>query len=165
MPDAVEHMRFAYPFLFDANDDRFVPDEDMDWAMGVATAFRPSCLPVELQNLAQAHYAAYVLSSRLAAPGVFGTVTNTASQNVAGPIVERQEGNVRTKYANGGFGTASSTTTRQSGGGLPGPAAPYAAWAALAAMCGPVPGIDPANPALSNTRGGIIVRSNPLVVW
>lgn len=165
MPDAAEHMRFAYPFLFDANDERFVADEDMDWAMAVAAEFRPTCLPTELQNLAQAHYAAYLLSSRIVAPGVFGTVTSASAQNVAGPIVERQEGQVRTKYANGGSGSSSTTTTRQAGGGLPGPAAPYAAWAALAAMCGPVPGIDPANPDLSKTRGGIIVRSNPLVVW
>ena len=161
---AADHMQIAYPFLFDPEDARFASPERMDWAMSVAVHMRPLCLPTELQDLAQAHYAAYLLSAQLVAPQVFGTVSNAQSQNVAGPIIERQEGQVRTRYANGGSGSSSSTTTRSSGGGDPGPSAPYAAWASLAAMCGPVPGLDPAAGA-ENRRGGIVVRANPVIVW
>ena len=162
MPTVAEHMAFAYPFLLDPGDERYVADEVLDWALAVAVGFRPSCLPEELQNLAQAHYAAYLISARTAAPGVFGSVSNAASQQVAGPIVERQEGQLRVRYGTGGSGTAASNTTAVRGD--PGPSAPYAAWAALAAMCGPVPGLDPAASAEMPT-GGIVVRSNPRAVW
>lgn len=156
MPTAAEHLAKAYPFLVDSADPRYVSEEVMAWAMAVAEGFRPQCLPEDQQNLAQAHYTAYLLAARVAAPSTFGTVSSGAGKSVAGPIIERQEGDTRVRYADGGSGSSGSSRS----GADTGPAAPYAAWRALAEMCGPVAGTDPA--ATPRYRGGIITRfGNP----
>lgn len=217
MPTAAQHFDMAYPYFTDANDALFVPVEVRAWAMDLAAQFRPTCLVDELKNLAQAHYAAYLISARFVAGMAFGSVSfsdawgevlaqslrtqgsvsaqqamsEAMSRSVTGPTEERQEGQVRTRYSAGGnsvseslsrafgsawgygFGSSGSTGSSRSTGGsqstrssgaLVGPAAPYAAWAALAAQCGPVPGIDPTDTEATRPRGGILVRSNPVIV-
>jgi len=148
MPTVEEHLAFAYPFLFDAADSRFVPQEVLDWAMGVSSAFRPPCLDVERQNLAQAYYAAHLIRQRLGASISF-VAASYANAPPAGPVVERQEGDVRVRYADVAASAGKVAATTAAAGD------PWGAYVALASLCGPVAG----NPLVPpRYRGGVITR-------
>jgi hypothetical protein len=133
VPTAVEWFDFFYPFYTEGTDTRWVPDDEIALAMTLAAAWRPACLPTDQQNQAQAHYAAYVIDYRARAAAAAGTTT-LGTAVVAGPIVEKQEGDVRVKYATtGGSGVSSAQTQAQ----LTGPGTPSAAWKAMWDICVP----------------------------
>lgn len=129
MPSAKEWVEYFYPFLFDGADARYVPPSEMDMALVVALDFRPACLTEDRQNQAQAHYAAYVVEfrARTKAAGIQGNVTAT----VAGPIIEKREGDTSVKYATSANAASSSAIRDQ----LTGPGTPYAAWRNLWEIC------------------------------
>lgn len=129
MPSAKEWVEYFYPFLFDGEDARYVPPAEMDMALAVAMDFRPACLTDDRQNQAQAHYAAYVAEfrARAKAAGLKGNVTAT----IAGPIIEKREGDTSVKYATSAAAASASVIKEQ----LTGPGTPYAAWRALWEIC------------------------------
>jgi hypothetical protein len=105
-----EHLAMAYPALAGA------PDEVTTWALAVAQDYRPSCLSEERQNLAQAHYAAYLLMVRSENErGVEGEPSRP------GVILEEKEGDDTVKYA---APVADGS-----------PSAPYDCWKALRDIC------------------------------
>jgi hypothetical protein len=107
-----EHLAMAYPGITDG-----LPDGVSDWALVVAADYRPSCLSDERQNLAQAHYAAYLLEIRRSSQG------RTSDPSApSGAIVEEREGDVTVKYADPGVSSGPGT-------------GPYAAWKSLADIC------------------------------
>jgi hypothetical protein len=103
-----QHLAMAYPALAGAG------TAETTWALSVAQDYRPRCLSEERQNLAQAHYAAYLLMRRAAEMG-------GGAGEPSGPVVEEREGDLTVKYAEGG----------SSGG----PDNAYASWQALNAIC------------------------------
>lgn len=108
-----EHLAMAYPGITTG-----LPAGVADWAMGLARYRSPACLPEDLQNLAQAHFAAYLLMVRKASEAV---VTDPSAPT--GSIIEEREGDVTVRYADPGASSG------------PG-AGPYAAWKALNDICG-----------------------------
>lgn len=130
MPTVNEWMNFFYPYLFDGGDLRYIPEADMAMAVAVAEAFRPACLTDDRQNQAQAHYAAYVAEYR--AKVLAAGLSMNATGVVAGPIVEKREGDVSVKYA-----TNATTSQAAIKDQLTGPGTPYAAWQALWEVCVP----------------------------
>ena len=154
MPTAREHLSFAYPFLLDPADPRSAEEDVIAWAEDIAAEYRPTCLSAERQNLAQAHYMAYVLLARVATQAASGSTTNVTRAPV---VIEEQQGDVRVRYGN----ADGSTTTVRSGSDS-GPMTAYAAWRALAEICGPIAGGETSTPGVNTTgpryRGGIITR-------
>lgn len=151
MPTPLEWMEFFYPSIFNGETLAYASPQDIAMALSVAENFRPTCLPADQQNQAQAHYASYVLQFREAAKSVGMTATETATAVVAGPIIEKQEGTTRVRYSE-----KVSTTTNNAAQALnmvSGPGTPYAAWLAMWNMC---LGVD-ASGAVAK-RGGIITR-------
>lgn len=139
-----------YPFLADADDPRFVPEADRAAALALAVHFRPGCLPSPVQDIAQAHYAAHLLSARAllatgTAPTASGSSTGTSTTVTdavpAGQITELQEGSVTVRYGEGSAGSTKTATIAQvtSKGVARTTAAiadAYSSWFALASMCG-----------------------------
>lgn len=131
MPTVTEWAEYFYPYLFNVDDPRYTPPSEFQMAEAVAVDYRPVCLGEDRQNQAQAHYAAYIVEfrARLKAAGLSGAVTET----VAGPIIEKQEGDTRVKYAT----SATQTSVQQVKDKLTGPGTPYSAWQAMWEMCVP----------------------------
>lgn len=111
MPTPAEHLDLGYPGLAEA-----AGDAATAWAISVAEAYRPGCLPTDRQDLAQAYYAAFLLMGRTA-----------SAQTVAGQpsrpslILEEKEGDNSVKYADPGVA-----------GGYP---TAYEAWKRLSDIC------------------------------
>jgi hypothetical protein len=103
-----QHLAMAYPASAGAG------PEATTWALLVAQDYRPRCLSEARQNLAQAHYAAYLLFRRAAESG-------GGSGEPSGSIVEEREGDLTVKYAEAGGGD--------------GPSSAFASWQALNAIC------------------------------
>ena len=147
-PDAV--LALLYPYLADADDPRHVPEADRAAALALAAHFRPGCLPPAVQDIAQAHYAAHLLSARAllatgTAPTASGSSTGTTTTVMdavpAGQITELQEGSVTVRYGEGSAGTVKTGTIAQvtSKGVARTTAAiadAYSSWLSLAQMCG-----------------------------
>lgn len=113
---AAEYLQLYYPFFFDADDPRHVDEARITLALTAAAAYRPACLPAELQNEAQAHYAAHILLTTLEAAGVILPPPDR--------VVRREkEGDVEVEYA------------ATDGTGVSAPVTPYQAWDVLAARC------------------------------
>lgn len=131
MATVTEWAEFFYPYLFDGADLRYIPPSEFQMAEAVALDYRPECLSEDRQNQAQAHYAAYVAEfrQRLKAAGLSANITAT----VAGPIIEKQEGDTRVKYAT----SATQSSVEQIKGQLTGPGTPYAAWLSMWELCVP----------------------------
>ena len=151
MATVIEHIGFFYPYLLDEADPRYVPAAILDQAIAVAADWRPTCLSEDRQNQAQAHYVAYLAAVRLQtiAEGAGGTVTET----VAGPIIEKAEGDVRVRYATSGGTTTTTTTARNANTG---PNTPYAAWERLWAICA---GAELAEGRVPPRRGAIMTSA------
>lgn len=143
----MEHVGFAYPYLLDGADTRYVPPDVLQWAIDSAETMKPTCLSENMQNLAQAHYAAYLLDLRRTQSSLYSSTTTFNS----GIVLEQSQGDTRIRYADPRTtGTGSSTSTTGN--------SPYAAWKLLWDRCvisgG---GTDPdGNPIVP--RGGIITR-------
>lgn len=153
MPTAEEWVAYFYPFLLDEADPRHVSASELDMALAVAADWRPACLSEDRQNQAQAHYSAYVVAYKQQMQTATAGLGGSATEVVAGPVVERQEGDVRVKYATSGGTTVTPAATVRAN--LTGPGTPYAAWERLAAICGSTgdvqtPGVLPVR------RGGIV---------
>ena len=139
-----------YPFLADADDPRFVPEADRAAALALAVHFRPGCLPSPVQDIAQAHYAAHLLSARAllatgTAPTASGSSTGTSTTVTdavpAGQITRISEGQATIEYGEGAPGTVKTGTISQvtSKGVARTTAAvsdPFSAWKMLSDMCG-----------------------------
>ena len=151
MATAIEWLGFFYPHLLDEADPRHVSIADLDMAMIVAMSWRPACLPVDQQNQAQAHRAAFEIEYRVrvAALTAIAATTNVG----AGPIIEKSEGAVSIKYATSGSTTTSFASIRNA---LTGPGTPYAKWSELWALCG---GITDLPPGTLPVRRGSIMTS------
>lgn len=153
MPNPREWMEFFYPYIFDGCDTRFAAEQDLEMALAVAADYRPACLSEDRKNQAQAHYAAYVIEYRDRMKAVNATNSNVTA-TVAGPIIEKSEGDVSVKYAT----SASQTSASQVRSQLTGPGTAFAAWQALYDVCitgegTPPPGGDGQLPV---RRGAII---------
>lgn len=108
-----DHLAMAYPALVAG-----LAEDVTAWALAVAADYRPRCLSEERQNLAQAHYAAHLLTARAEQQAA------AAGGAPSGPVIEQREGDVTLRYGAAAAGTPS-----------PGPSAPYAAWKALSDLC------------------------------
>lgn len=128
-------LALLYPFLADAADPRFVPEPDRAAALALAANFRPACLVPAVQDIAQAHYAAHLLTARTALATGGGTTTTVTAGTEGGQVVEWAEGNVRLRLSEP---QAAKTTTAATASGAT-PTEPWKAWTALAALC-PAPG-------------------------
>ncbi len=150
MPTPLEHIGFAYPYLLDGADTRYVPPDVLEWALAASIAQRPICLPEEMQNLAQAHYAAYLLEARRLASVVYSSTTG--STTTSGIVLEKQEGQTRVKYADP---RSTGTTTTTTGGNTP-----YTAWKQLWDRCVGLVDIGAGGGGATTyvPRGGIITR-------
>lgn len=153
MPTAAEHLQRVAPYLYDPDDARFADADMIAWALDAAEPWRPSCLPPERQNLAQAYRAAYELLS-LARTEASSATNTTSTVGVAGAVVERQEGDLRIRYSDGKTTTSVSAT-----GSNAGPSTHYAKWAEMWMLCGGV--VDGTAPGTTEPvrRGGIITRA------
>ena len=100
-------LALLYPYLAAEADPRFAPETDRDVALTLAASFRPSCLPGDAQDVAQAHYAAHLLGIAYAGRQAAGSTT-TVEALAGGQITEISEGSVSIKYAPP---TAAKTTT------------------------------------------------------
>lgn len=143
-------LALLYPFLAAEADPRFVPEADRAAALALAVHFRPGCLPPAVQDIAQAHYAAHLLSARaLLATGTAPTASGSSTGSTttvtdavpAGQIVRETEGQVTIEYSQGAPGTVKTGTIAQvtSKGVARTTAAiadAYSSWFALASMCG-----------------------------
>lgn len=139
----MQHVEFAYPYLLDGADTRYAPPDVLQWALDAAESFKPTCLSENLQNLAQAHYASYLLEIRRSSASLNSSNTTFNS----GIVLEKQEGDVRIRYAD-----PRTTGSVSSSGGT----SPYAAWKLLWDRC-VVGGTDPdGNPVKVVPRGAII---------
>jgi hypothetical protein len=98
-----EHLAMAYPALVAG-----LAADVREWALTVAQDYRPRCLGEDRQNLAQAHYAAYLLSQR-------------GGSSDAGAVTRWKEGDVEITYGGSSSGD--------------GPSGPYAAWKAMNDVC------------------------------
>lgn len=141
------HLLMVAPHLFDADDPRYADEGERAWALDVAAAWRPLCLPAPQQDLAQAYRAAFELGAiqrmRIAAGA-------TQTIGVAGAVVRRKEGDVETQYSEGKVAAVSTT------GGDTGPGTPYALWKELWSLC-IVGGTDGGgNPIQPPRRGHIL---------
>lgn len=121
-----EILALLYPWYLDPSDPRHVPEPDRARVIALAAVQRPLCLTLPQQDLAQAFYAAHLLSglqpaAQAAADG--GPVAQTS-----GVLVREREGDVERQYAlpSQVGGQLVSTASGQS---------PYAAWKALADLC------------------------------
>ncbi len=118
-----EHLAFQYPRFFVAGGPWHQDEEARANALQRAEAYRPRCLSDELQNEAQAHYAAHILDARVrdlrAGAGQAGVVVPS------GPVTSEREGDIAVTYADA---SGSDHAT--------GPATPYARWQALHRLCG-----------------------------
>lgn len=155
MPTVSEWFDFFYPYLTDAENVRYVNPADVDMAIAAATDYRPACLTTDRQNMAQAHYAAYLLdfkwrTERASSSSSSSSQSTTTAGQIAGPIIEKREGDVSVKYAT----TSTTTSTAQAAQAATGPGTPYAAWNALWVICTPALAENEA-PVRS---GGIITR-------
>lgn len=131
MPTSKEWIAFFYPFLFDAEDKRYINDADLTMALAVAEDYRPACLSEDRQNQAMAHYASYIIEFRRRAKEIGAAVSDVAV--VAGPIIEEAEGDTSVKYAQTSSSGSIITIKEQ----LTGPGTPYAAFIALWEICNP----------------------------
>lgn len=118
MSTAQDYLGLFYPYLSDPADRRFVQPEQQAFALEAGVAFRPKCLSDDLQNQAQAHYAAYLLAAR------FATKAGTASRPSL--VEQEQEGDVIIKYASGAAAQTAASF---------GPQTPYDAYKTLARRC------------------------------
>jgi hypothetical protein len=132
MASAQAHLAFWYPYLSEPSDPRFVPPDQQELALEAGLSFRPKCLSEDLQNLAQAHYAAYLLSARYTSKMAGGTGVSIRPMY----IEQEQQGDVIVKYTNGVVGVNAQAMNL-------GPISPYDAFMALARRC---------------TRGAILTR-------
>lgn len=148
MPTPLEHLGFAYPFFLDGADTRYVPPDVLEWAITAAEPQRPVCLSAEMQNLAQAHYAAYLLEARRYASITYGSTVGSGTNS--GIILEKQEGASKVKYADPRM---VGTTTAMAGGNTP-----YAAWRQLWDRCVGLVDIGTLPGGKYVTRGGVITR-------
>lgn len=121
-------LALLYPYLLSAADPRFATEQERQDALTLAASYRPGCLTTDRQDVAQAHYAAYLLSNRAALTS--GTSTSTTAGLPGGEVIEWVEGNVRIKYAPA---KAARTTSGTSAGVAP--SDPYAAWSVLNDIC------------------------------
>jgi len=85
-------LEFFSPDLFDPESDSYVPPEIIDKLLQLSESARPTCLPDDQQDLAQAFYLLYLISLRndLAA----GRVSVTT-----GPVLSEREGDIAVSYA------------------------------------------------------------------
>lgn len=118
----MEHIEFAYPYLVDGEDVRYVPPDVLQWALDAAETHRPTCLSDNLQNLAQAHYAAYLLDARRTSSLNYSGSTTFNS----GIVLERREGDTSIKYADPRTTGTTSVSNMNS---------PYASWKMLNDRC------------------------------
>jgi hypothetical protein len=132
---AREWFEYFTPHFSNAEDLRYVGEDEIETALDVALPWRPACglLTDAQKDQAQAHYAAYVIEFRAKMAAASATTT-IGTAVVAGPIVEKQEGDVRVKYATTGGVAASSSAIKAQ---LTGPGTSYAAWQALWEVCVP----------------------------
>lgn len=150
MAQADEWLQFFYPNVFDGASRFYASPSEQQTALLIAENFRPSCLSDDMQNQAQAHYAAYILDFRRRANEVGLSADDVATAVVSGPIVEKQEGTTRVKYSEKLLGAGSSSVIAQ----MTGPGTPYAMWYSLWAQCS---GVDVSSGEIVR-RGGIISR-------
>lgn len=148
MASAIEYVEYFYPHLRDEADPRYVPLADLDTALAVAADYRPTCLPEDRQNQAQAHRAAYEVEFRRQVAAA--NASAAATEVTAGPLIEKTEGDVTLRWAT----TGGTTTTAQIKANLTGPGTPYAKWQELNEICTPAVTESTAPPR----RGGIITR-------
>lgn len=104
-----QHLAMAYPALVAG-----VAPDVIAWALLMAQDYRPGCLSPPRQDIAQAHYAAYLLARRAAE-------ATSGGNGPSGAIIEEREGDLTTKYAHGA--------------GVEGPSSAYASWQALNNLC------------------------------
>lgn len=129
MTTAREYLGLFYEYLSKPEDPRFVQPEQQALALQAGVAFRPKCLPDDLQNQAQAHYAAYLLSARYTSK-----ISGGGQGSLRPPFIKsEQEGDVIVQYDTG---AALSKVNY-------GPITPYDAYSLLARRC---------------TRGAILTR-------
>lgn len=138
-------LALLYPYLSNADDPRFVAEEQRLGALALAVDFRPYCLPAGAKDIAQAHYAAHLLFLSFASAS--GSSSSTGALP-GGEILEWAEGDVRIKYAPA---TAAKTTSSTSASQV----SPYAAWKAMADMC---PAPVASNPGGTGTGSGVAPR-------
>ena len=150
MPSAADYLEVVAPYLYNPDDARYSDEGERAVALAVAEAWRPTCLPAERQNLAQAYRAAFELSAWARMRQAAG-----AAQQIqpAGAVVERQEGDVRVKYSEGKVAATTSTGTDT------GPGTPYALWREMWLLCAAVPGEAGGGTEGPPRRGGIITRA------
>lgn len=153
MPTAAEHLERVAPYLFDPDDPRFADADLVGWALAVAEPWRPSCLPAERQNLAQAWRAAFEI---LSLPRVDASSASGATQTVgvAGAVVERQEGDVRVRFSDG-----KTTTGITASGTNAGPGTAYSRWLELWSLCGGVAPDGSGGTETAVRRGALITRA------
>lgn len=120
----LQYLQLLYPWYFVTTDLRFVPEATMTGYLQVAGGYRPTCLPDERQNEAQAHYAAYL------ADEVFRSSLLTDNSIVSLPRVVKREKEynveVEYEYALGKI---------NAGGVAMAPMSPYQSWYALWKKC------------------------------
>jgi hypothetical protein len=141
---------FFYPYLSDATNVRYVSPSDIRQAVIIAENYRPKCLGEAQQDQAQAHYAAYVLDFRYRSEKLSSIVGTVNTGTVAGPVIEKREGDTSVKFATSTTTSVNTLAQSQSTG----PGTPYAAWDALWGIC-----LGVVAPGEARVRiGGIITR-------
>lgn len=117
-----QYLQILYPFLLNTADPRYVTEEAMAGYMLIAEGYRPSCLPDERQNEAQAHYVAYL------ADEVYRSTASGDTSIVSVPrVVKREkEYNVEVEYE---YAQSITATT------IVAPVSPYQSWQNLWRRC------------------------------
>ena len=93
---ARENLLFFYPFLFDANDPRFVTANERDIAFKKAESpqYIPACLDEDERNEATAHYVAHILAMRWAVSNA-GKIVDPNKNRVR---ISEKEGDTEIRY-------------------------------------------------------------------
>ena len=119
MATAAEYLELLYPYFFVTTDPRYSTPENTTAMLALAEEYRPKCLTENKQNLAVAHYAAYLISS---------TSQTAASSGVnppqAQPVKRWREGEVEQEFFDGRVGSEGIS-----------PLSPYDAWYRLYKLC------------------------------
>lgn len=129
--EAEEYLRFFYPFFSDGSDYRYVSAADREMALEMAGDLRfvPTCLGLEKQAMAKAHYAAHLLFQRLATYRA-SYQPAAAPQDAVGAVKREREGDVEVEYfaAPGEPEMAPNLVGKEIN--------PLAEWRALMRLCG-----------------------------
>jgi hypothetical protein len=91
------YLRVFYPGFFDPNSPNYCTPLQIAIALDTAEEFRPPCLRKTLGDIAQAHYAAYLLEEFIAGQAT-GGVGGGASR-IRGPVLSEKEGDISITYA------------------------------------------------------------------